>query len=194
MQSYTRPIEGLFYVPVPSVWGNLYVGWRETAAVPRVYCVLLPNEPRPLSPSSDTVLPSPIACLCENIRRFMAGEEIVFEQNHLELLALEGCTPFQREVLLAGYAIPRGQADTYKGIAVRLGAPGAARAVGNALARNPFPIVIPCHRVVRSDGQLGGYGGGLEMKRALLALEGVHISPEGIVRGPFYRWPGTGLT
>jgi len=65
-----------------------------------------------------------------------------------------------------------------------LGTPGAGRAVGNALARNPFPLVIPCHRAVRSDGALGGYQGGVQMKRKLLALEGVafrdalHVSLE----------------
>jgi len=186
MQGSTRLTEDLFYVSIPSDRGNLHVGWRETAAGPRVYRVLLPGAPSPVSSGGGLALPSSIARLCEHIRRFMAGEEIVFEQSNLDLLALECCTPFQKKVLLVGCTIPRGQVGTYKGIAACLGAPDAARAVGNALARNPFPIIIPCHRVVRSNGQLGGYGGGPEMKRVLLALEGVHISPEGIVTGPFY--------
>jgi methylated-DNA-[protein]-cysteine S-methyltransferase len=59
--------------------------------------------------------------------------------------------------------------------------PGAARAVGTALARNPFPIIIPCHRTVRSNGDLGGFGGGLKMKRELLELEGVQFSTTGRV-------------
>jgi methylated-DNA-[protein]-cysteine S-methyltransferase len=66
-------------------------------------------------------------------------------------------------------------------VATRLGRPGAARAVGTALATNPFPLAIPCHRVIRSDGSLGGFGGGIEMKRALLAREGVEFRDAGHV-------------
>jgi O-6-methylguanine DNA methyltransferase len=64
----------------------------------------------------------------------------------------------------------------------RLSAPRAARAVGTALARNPFPLIIPCHRVVRSDGMLGGFGGGLKMKKALLEMEGVAFDRSGRVQ------------
>jgi methylated-DNA-[protein]-cysteine S-methyltransferase len=71
--------------------------------------------------------------------------------------------------------------STYRRIAGHLGVPGGARAVGNALATNPFPIVIPCHRAIRSDGTLGGYQGGLVMKRALLEQEGVDIDERGRV-------------
>jgi methylated-DNA-[protein]-cysteine S-methyltransferase len=68
-----------------------------------------------------------------------------------------------------------------------LGKPSAARAVGRALATNPFPIIIPCHRAVRSDGSLGGYQGGLAMKRALLEMEGVEFDARGRVATPgFY--------
>lgn len=140
---------------------------------------MLPNASLPLC--SHIAPPHPIAELCKRIQRYISGEEIYFEQRDLDLLALECCTHFQKQVLLTTYAIPRGRVTTYSGIAARIGAPNAARAVGNALAYNPFPIIIPCHRVVRADGRLGGYGGGLEMKRALLELEGVHISPAGIV-------------
>jgi methylated-DNA-[protein]-cysteine S-methyltransferase len=64
-------------------------------------------------------------------------------------------------------------------LAERIEAPGAARAVGHALALNPFPLIIPCHRAVRSDGGLGGFQGGLAMKRKLLELEGIAFSPSG---------------
>ena len=67
--------------------------------------------------------------------------------------------------------IPRGQTCSYAELAARAGRPGAARAVGQAMARNPWPIIVPCHRVVASDGGLGGYGGGLDMKERLLRLE-----------------------
>jgi methylated-DNA-[protein]-cysteine S-methyltransferase len=71
--------------------------------------------------------------------------------------------------------------STYGRIAKYLGAPRAARAVGNALAGNPFPILIPCHRAIRGNGELGGYQGGTQMKRALLEMEGIHVSPGGRV-------------
>ena len=86
-------------------------------------------------------------------------------------------TDFQRQVLFAALQIPRGQIRTYMDIARQIGKPKAARAVGQALGHNPVPIVIPCHRVVASDGSLGGYsgGGGLETKAKLLQLEGASL-------------------
>lgn len=78
---------------------------------------------------------------------------------------------FSRKVLEITAKIPYGQVRSYRWIAERMGKPGAMRAVGNALARNPIPIIIPCHRVVRSDGTLGGYALGLGWKRRLLDLE-----------------------
>jgi methylated-DNA-[protein]-cysteine S-methyltransferase len=80
--------------------------------------------------------------------------------------------PFGRRVLGRTSQIPYGQVAAYTEVARDIGAPRAARAVGNALGANPIPVVIPCHRVVRTGGALGGYGGGLPRKRALLELEG----------------------
>jgi methylated-DNA-[protein]-cysteine S-methyltransferase len=82
--------------------------------------------------------------------------------------------PFEREVLAALRRIPAGRVRTYQQVALALGEPGAARAVGTACARNPLPLLIPCHRVVRTDGGLGGYSlrGGVELKRRLLREEG----------------------
>jgi methylated-DNA-[protein]-cysteine S-methyltransferase len=173
------------YVLVPSAFGNLSVVWRETERGPRVYRILLPNE-QALVPDvvqgtlSDarSRVPSEIAGLGGRLHRFLAGGAIDFE---LGLLALETCSEFQTRVLLAEHKIPRGQVSTYGRIAESLGVPGGARAVGGALGRNPFPIIIPCHRAVRSDGQLGGYRGGVEMKAALLEMEGVEVSPRGKV-------------
>jgi methylated-DNA-[protein]-cysteine S-methyltransferase len=113
------------------------------------------------------------------MRRFLRGAAVSFD---LDRVALETCGDFQRRVLLAEHRIPRGRVSTYGRIALRLGVPGAARAVGRALARNPFPIIIPCHRAVRADGTLGGYQGGRAMKRALLELEGVAFGETGRVR------------
>lgn len=78
---------------------------------------------------------------------------------------------FQRRVLEATYRIPFGETRTYAWIARRIGHPRAARAVGTALARNPVPLIVPCHRVLRSDGALSGYALGVGMKERLLALE-----------------------
>jgi len=81
-------------------------------------------------------------------------------------------TAFQRKVLEALQAIPYGETRSYKEVAAAIGKPRAVRAVGGANGRNPIPIIIPCHRVIGSDGSLTGFGGGLAAKRALLALEG----------------------
>jgi methylated-DNA-[protein]-cysteine S-methyltransferase len=84
--------------------------------------------------------------------------------------------PFQRQVLEATAAIPAGHLDTYGGIARKIGKPGATRAVGNALGRNPIPVIVPCHRIIRSDGTIGGYTGGLDIKERLLSFEGVTLT------------------
>jgi len=76
--------------------------------------------------------------------------------------------------------------STYGRIANHLGIPGGARAVGQALARNPFPIIIPCHRAIGAGGDLGGFQGGAAMKRALLELEGVELSSSGRVETDRY--------
>jgi methylated-DNA-[protein]-cysteine S-methyltransferase len=79
--------------------------------------------------------------------------------------------PFARRVLRRTSRIPYGAVASYGEVAHEIGAPGAARAVGNALGSNPIPVVVPCHRVVRTGGAMGGYGGGLPRKRWLLDLE-----------------------
>jgi methylated-DNA-[protein]-cysteine S-methyltransferase len=82
-------------------------------------------------------------------------------------------TPFQRDVWTALTEIPLGEAISYADLAQRVGRPQAFRAVGSANGKNPIAVVVPCHRVIAADGTLGGYGGGLERKRWLLAHEGV---------------------
>jgi len=88
---------------------------------------------------------------------------------------LSTVAPFQREVLDAARSIPFGDVRSYRWIAETIGSPKAVRAVGTALGRNPVPVIVPCHRVLRSDGTLGGYAFGLEMKSRFLALE--HETP-----------------
>ncbi|MGA2521302.1 MAG: MGMT family protein [Acidimicrobiales bacterium] len=88
---------------------------------------------------------------------------------------LSGLTPFERAVLDATLQIPPGEVRPYGWVASRIGRPKAVRAVGSALGRNPVPVLIPCHRVVRTDGHVGNYGLGVPMKRALLGAEGVDL-------------------
>lgn len=106
-----------------------------------------------------------------------------------EIVSLEACPAFQRHVLTFCADIPRGKITTYGSIAHRLGCAGGGRAVGQALAANPFPLVIPCHRVIRSDGTLGGFGGGEAMKRRLLKAEGIHLDEQGRVSHPSFFLP-----
>jgi methylated-DNA-[protein]-cysteine S-methyltransferase len=88
-------------------------------------------------------------------------------------LDLEG-TPFQKRVWSALMKIPYGQTRSYKDVAKAIGHPKAFRAVGNANGSNPIPLIVPCHRVIESNGGLGGYGQGLELKKRLLAFEKAH--------------------
>lgn len=82
---------------------------------------------------------------------------------------------FQREVLSLVSEVPKGKVTTYKRLAEALDRPKAYRAVGNALANNPRPVEIPCHRVIKSDGGIGGYTDGRERKRSLLESEGIEV-------------------
>ncbi|MHB8104329.1 MAG: methylated-DNA--[protein]-cysteine S-methyltransferase [Dehalococcoidales bacterium] len=86
-------------------------------------------------------------------------------------LDFDGATDFQRAVWEATKRIPYGQNKSYAWVANKIGKPGAARAAGQALGKNPLPIIVPCHRVLSSDGALGGFSGGLAMKKRLLKLE-----------------------
>lgn len=105
---------------------------------------------------------------------YFAGERRDFELP-LDWSLISG---FNRQVLreLAS-GVPYGAVVGYGDLARRVGQPGAAQAVGTAMGANPLPVVVPCHRVVESDGGIGGFGGGLEAKRRLLALEGVLPEP-----------------
>lgn len=89
---------------------------------------------------------------------------------------LSKLTDFERKVIKAVMKVPPGKTTTYATIAARVGKPGGARAVGNVMARNPFPIIVPCHRVIRTDGTLGGFAYGAGLKRRLLETEGVEFS------------------
>jgi methylated-DNA-[protein]-cysteine S-methyltransferase len=112
--------------------------------------------------------PRPVEGARRELDEYFAGGRRAFNLP----LDLSPLPAFQRLVLDELVHVPFGRVETYGGLAARLGRPRAARAVGGALNRNPVPIVVPCHRVVGSTGSLVGYGGGLERKERLLALEG----------------------
>ncbi len=109
----------------------------------------------------------PFADLIKRLKDYFAGKRVEFPDE----LDLASATHFQRQVWQIVRCIPYGETRSYGWIAERLGKKGAGRAVGQALARNPLPVIIPCHRVVASDGDLSGYSGGVGVKRALLRLE-----------------------
>lgn len=105
--------------------------------------------------------------LAKRLSEYLEGSRVDFPDR----LDSSRCTPFQRQVWEATRTIPYGETRSYLAIARQIGQPKAARAVGQALGKNPFPIIVPCHRVVGSDGGLCGFGGGLDMKRRLLVME-----------------------
>jgi len=103
----------------------------------------------------------------------MKSDEIRTEQDVIHNLS--GKTKFEKDVLVATFKIPRGKISTYKRIAEKIGKPRAYRAAGNALHKNPLAPVVPCHRVVKSDGTFGGEKKGAESRKKLLKEEGVPI-------------------
>ena len=117
---------------------------------------------RPSSPAERTAVGA-----ARQLAEYLRGERRSFDL----VLDLEAQPPFRRRVLEELARIPYGDTISYSGLAERCGRPGAARAVGNAVGRNPVPVVLPCHRVVRADGSTGEYGGGRRRKRELLRLE-----------------------
>jgi methylated-DNA-[protein]-cysteine S-methyltransferase len=128
---------------------------RETETLARTFGVRVLRAPRELDP------------VRRALDEYFEGRRRAFDLP-LDLRGREG---FSRDILERLAKVPYGEVTTYKSLAVEAGNPRAARAVGTIMNRNPIPIVLPCHRVVGSNGSLVGYGGGLERKRLLLDLE-----------------------
>jgi methylated-DNA-[protein]-cysteine S-methyltransferase len=181
----TKPVA--WYVVVPSPVGPLFVATTEDALVEiefskgrderdlRRHLSDRGFEPRPLAAAPhDGAGPSRrvIDRVTQQLSEYFGGSRNSFDLP----LDLSGLPEFTREVLTATANVPFGKLATYGGIAAQIGKPSATRAVGNALNRNPIPVVVPCHRIIRSDGSAGGYGGGLDVKFRLLALEGVMLN------------------
>lgn len=147
-------------IKVPSPVGAFVVEGDEDGLT-KIY---LPNEK-----ARETLPPAAraVVAAAKQLAEYFAGTRTMFTVD----LHATG-TEFQQDVWLALAEIPYGEVRSYGEIAAAVGRPQAYRAVGNANGKNPWPVVVPCHRVVASDG-LGGYGGGLDVKRYLLRLEGV---------------------
>ncbi|HLE74329.1 MAG TPA: methylated-DNA--[protein]-cysteine S-methyltransferase [Anaerolineales bacterium] len=127
-----------------------------------------------LTPSEPQRSAAKVAAAKVQLLAYLSGQSERFSLD----IDLSHLTAFQRRVLEETRKVPRGQVASYAQIAKRIGKPSASRAVGQALRRNPVPIVIPCHRVIASDGSLGGYSGEMRSrrKRQLLRLEGAAIT------------------
>ena len=105
----------------------------------------------------------------DRLRRYYAGEDVQFD----ETLDMSRGSEFQQQVWQATRQVPRGVMTTYGALAAAVGAgPASARAVGRCMATNPWPPIVPCHRVLGKDGSLTGFGGGIETKRRMLEMEG----------------------
>lgn len=168
--------------------GTAYYGHAETAFGP----MLVAGHGRTLVAIKFSVRKQRLAAAVEELHRELhAAYGLVHDETHVAPLIEQVCayldgkrstfdvdvdltwvTPFRRDVLLECARVPRGEVATYADLARRVGRPTAFRAVGNTMRTNPIPIVIPCHRIVGSNGGLTGFGGGLDMKQRLLELEG----------------------
>ncbi len=176
-------------------FGSVGIIWSAVDRHPLIVRILLSKHDRTAEDLVSEFYPNAQALSCTEIddiatgiERLLEGEAIDFS---LDLVDLGACGEFQRRVLRAEHEIPRGSVSTYRLIAMHLGKANGARAVGNALANNPFPLIVPCHRAIRSDRGLGGYQGGLEMKRALLAMEGIDFDNSGRVDCPRFHYDGS---
>lgn len=171
-------------IEIPAALGGRVPALRATVAGGRLielYFTLRPASPTAARPASGSGAAAPAATTAgsaagaapplpevrRQLEEYLAGRRHEFDLP----LAPRG-TAFERRVWEALLAIPYGETRSYAEIARAIGHPDACRAVGRANGRNPIPIVIPCHRVIGSDGSLTGYGGGLDLKRLLLGLEG----------------------
>lgn len=165
--------------------GSVGIIWSEINKHPLIIHILLSRQGRSavehaaeLIPGSRKLSCAEVDTVADSIRAYLEGENINFS---LDVLDLSPYTQFQKSVLRAQYEIPRGSVSTYGLIATHAGVSGGARAVGSVMARNPFPIIIPCHRTILSNLHLGGFQSGTDIKRALLQREGIIFDEQGRV-------------
>lgn len=181
----------VYYRLIASILGDVGVVWLFEGDTPVIVCVQLPRKDVPTTgilrenyPDVTEGLHKDLEETFEYIGAFLEGRYVNFSMKYVKI---DQCHDFQRRVLLETMQIPWGSVTSYGDLAKKISAPGAARAVGSALAKNPFPLIIPCHRVVKSDGSVGQFGGGAELKKALLRLEGVQIDDRERIAPAFFR-------
>ena len=150
----------LIYITFNTPLGRISI----TASAEGLLALTLPGQSAPTAPNQP---PRQLIGLVERLESYFNGRKVIFPDK----LDLSTATPFQIKVWETTRLIPYGETRSYHWVAEQMGQPAAARAVGQALARNPLPVIIPCHRVIAGDGKLGGYSGGLGMKQKLLRLE-----------------------
>jgi len=165
--------------------GDIRIVWTQKEKVRQVYRILLPEGGRQGNRLPDQTFSEnagqpheDMDLLCLKIREYFEGGAVEFSLDRMDMGV---CSVFQRQVYMQARRIPRGRVMSYGHLAESIGIPQGARAVGMALSRNPFPLVIPCHRVIRATGELGGFGGGLKLKKTLLEMEGTAFDPQGRV-------------
>jgi methylated-DNA-[protein]-cysteine S-methyltransferase len=177
----------MFYQIIKAGKDEIGLVWSDAAGKPQVERVYLPNDSEGMIKRIIRDFPS-----VSKMPRTIANgfDQLIADlyngkQRHfsLTILNLSGLSEFSTRVLTQTCKIPRGRVATYSGLAAKIGHPRAGRAVGTALANNPFPIIIPCHRVVRAGGSPGQFGGGSHMKKQLLEKEGNIFNKSG--RVPF---------
>ena len=151
----------LSYATISSPVGT----WTVEGTAQGITRVYLPHEKAPGASASPS---APVLLAARQLDEYFRGARTEFDV----ALAVTSATSFQHEVWRVLQSLPYGSVATYSAVAELAGRPRAARAVGNANHANPWPVIVPCHRVVASHG-LGGYGGGEDVKRYLLTLEGV---------------------
>jgi methylated-DNA-[protein]-cysteine S-methyltransferase len=162
----TTVTEERLYTTVPSPLGELLL----VCAAGRLRALRFADGPGVApAPAGWRRTEEPFTDVRRQLDEYFAGERTRFE---VELEPQLGAPEFERRVWARLERIPYGATASYGEVARSIGEPGAARAVGVANRRNPFAIIVPCHRVIGADGRLTGYGGGLERKRFLLELEG----------------------
>lgn len=124
-----------------------------------------------------------IDSILEKLKRSLEGKAVHFSSSYLNKYS---CSKFQWSVILATKKIPRGKVISYKGLTNLAGLKNAARAVGNVMAKNPFPLIIPCHRVVNADGRMGEFQSGRSLKKKLLMSEGIKFDKKGRIPHEFF--------
>lgn len=179
------PQKILCYRIIPSRYGTIGIVYVKKKNDVQIMRIVLPQQGIPMRERIAVMFPRArsdssriIDDICKKITTFLKGRPVTFTLDRIDVSRFYN---FQKRVLLLERKIPCGWVSTYGRLSQKLGVPGASRAVGQALARNPFPIIIPCHRTIKSDGSLGGYSGGIKLKRQLLELEGVKFDRRGRV-------------